>query len=76
MINQNQELLFIFAGITYVGTMLLILAVLAGIRRRKATKPKCKLVAIDLEAVELRTIAALSTREGKAWKDQMKRWSK
>ena len=39
MTNQNQELLFIFAGITYAGAMLLTLAVLAGIRRLTTPKP-------------------------------------
>jgi hypothetical protein len=51
MTNQNQELLFIFAGITYAGAMLLTLAVLAAIRRLKAPKPP-KVIPVYFAALE------------------------
>jgi hypothetical protein len=51
MTNQNQELLFIFVGITYAGAMLLTLAVLAAIRRLKAPKPP-KVIPVYFAALE------------------------
>lgn len=61
MTNQNQELLFIFAGMTYAGALLLALAVFVGLRKLRTPKPP-KIVAVD-------------TKE-KDWEDMTKRWRK